>query len=236
MAWLTDPDVWASLVTLTALEIVLGVDNIIFISIASSRLEAGHQEPARRLGLAFAVVTRLALLGVVFWLSQLTAPLFTLFARQVSLRDLVMIGGGLFLIAKSTTEIHNDMQAVTGERRASRPAGFASVVAQIALLDMVFSFDSVITAIGMADHFLVMAAAIIIAIGCMLLWSGAVSRFVQRNPTIKMLALAFLILIGVALIADGVGLHIPKGYIYFAMAFAFAVELLNQRIRGRPAA
>jgi predicted tellurium resistance membrane protein TerC len=236
MAWLTDPDVWVALITLTALEIVLGVDNIIFISIASSRLEIERQELARRLGLAFAVVTRLALLGVVFWLSQLTVPLFTVFARPVSLRDLVLIGGGLFLIAKSTTEIHNDMQAVAGEQRAFRPAGFASIVAQIALLDMVFSFDSVITAIGMADQFLVMAAAIIIAIGCMLLWSGAVSRFVQRNPTIKMLALAFLILIGVALIADGIGLHIPKGYIYFAMAFAFAVELLNQRIRGRPTA
>ena len=236
MTWLTDPDIWVALVTLTALEIVLGIDNIIFISIASSRLEAGRQELVRRLGLAFAVVTRLALLGVVFWLSQLTVPLFTLFARPVSLRELVLIGGGLFLIAKSTTEIHDDMQAPAGERPAFRPAGFASIVVQIALLDMVFSFDSVITAIGMSDQFLVMAAAIIIAIGCMLLWSGAVSRFVQRNPTIKMLALAFLILIGVALIADGISLHIPKGYIYFAMAFAFAVELLNQRIRGRPAA
>ena len=233
MHWLIDPDIWAALLTLTALEIVLGVDNIIFISVITARLPVARQGSARRLGLTFAVVTRLALLGLLFWLSRLAAPLFTVFERPLSLRDLVLIGGGLFLLAKSTTEIHSEVQGAGGEQWAARTAGFISVVVQIALLDIVFSFDSVITAIGMSDRILVMATAIIIAVACMLLWAAAVSRFVQRHPTIKMLALAFLILIGVALIAEGVGLHIPKGYIYFAMAFAFGVELLNQRIRQR---
>lgn len=232
MAWIMDPNVWAALVTLTALEIALGIDNIIFISVVTGRLPPARQAAARQLGLTLAVVTRLALLAAIFWMSRLTAPLFSLFERPFSLRDLVLIGGGLFLLAKSTLEIHGDL-----EKRSTPQAGMrlslASAVVQIALLDMVFSFDSVITAIGMSDRLFVMAAAIVIAVGCMLLYAGAVSRFVQRHPTLKMLALAFLILIGVALIADGIGLHIPKGYIYFAMAFAFGVEMLNLRLRRR---
>jgi len=232
MEWITDPNVWAALVTLTALEVVLGIDNIIFISIATSRLPPARQAAARRFGLTLAVLTRLALLATIFWLSRLSAPLFSLFEQPFSLRDLVLIGGGLFLLAKSTLEIHADL-----EKGATPQAGIrlslASAVVQIALLDMVFSFDSVITAIGMSDRLFIMAAAIVIAVGCMLLYAGAVSRFVQRHPTLKMLALAFLILIGVALIADGIGLHIPKGYIYFAMAFAFGVEMLNLRLRRR---
>lgn len=232
MEWITDPNVWAALVTLTALEVVLGIDNIIFISIATSRLPPARQAAARRFGLTLAVLTRLALLATIFWLSRLSAPLFSLFEQPFSLRDLVLIGGGLFLLAKSTLEIHADL-----EKGATPQAGMclslASAVVQIALLDMVFSFDSVITAIGMSDRLWVMAAAIVIAVGCMLLYAGAVSRFVQRHPTLKMLALAFLILIGVALIADGIGLHIPKGYIYFAMTFAFGVEMLNLQLRRR---
>ena len=234
MEWITDPNVWAALVTLTALEVVLGIDNIIFISIVTGRLPPARQAAARQLGLTLAVLTRLALLATIFWLSQLSAPLFSLFERPFSLRDLVLIGGGLFLLAKSTLEIHADL-----EKGATPQAGIrlslASAVVQIALLDMVFSFESVITAIGMSDRQFIMAAAIVIAVGCMLLYAGAVSRFVQRHPTLKMLALAFLILIGVALIADGIGLHIPKGYIYFAMAFAFGVEMLNLRLRRRRA-
>lgn len=235
MDWLTDPNVWAALVTLTALEIVLGVDNIIFISIVTARLPAERRATAQRLGLTLAAATRIALLALLFWLSQLNAALFAVFGRAFSLRDLVLIGGGLFLLAKSTTEIHGDLQGGETPRLRSQARGFTWVIVQIALLDIVFSFDSVITAIGMSDRLVIMAAAIVIAVTCMLVWAGAVSRFVQRHPTIKMLALAFLILIGVALIAEGIGLHIPKGYIYFAMAFAFAVELLNQRIRRRRA-
>ena len=233
MHWLTDPDVWAALVTLTALEIVLGVDNIIFISVITARLPPTRQTSARQLGLTLAVVTRLALLAAIFWMSRLSAPLFSLFERPFSLRDLVLIGGGLFLLAKSTLEIHGDLENGAAPRAAGVHLSLVSAVVQIALLDIVFSFDSVITAIGMSDRLWVMAAAIVIAVGFMLMYAGAVGRFVQRHPTLKMLALAFLILIGVALIAEGVGLHIPKGYIYFAMAFAFVVELLNQRIRQR---
>ena len=234
MEWITNLDIWAALVTLTALEIVLGIDNIIFISIATSRLPQARQAAARRFGLTLAVLARLALLATIFWLSRLSAPLFSLFERPFSLRDLVLIGGGLFLLAKSTLEIHADLEAGATPQAGMR-LSLASAVVQIALLDMVFSFDSVITAIGMSDRLWVMAVAIVIAVGCMLLYAGAVSRFVQRHPTLKMLALAFLILIGVALIADGIGLHIPKGYIYFAMAFAFGVEMLNLRRRRRHA-
>ncbi len=230
MEWITDPNVWAALVTLTALEIVLGIDNIIFISIVTARLPQKRQDFARRFGLSLAVLTRLALLVTVFWLSRLSAPLFSLFEQPFSLRDLVLIGGGLFLLAKSTLEIHGNLEVGATPRTASVHLSVPSAVIQIALLDMVFSFDSVITAIGMSDRLWVMAAAILIAVGFMLLYAGIVSRFVQRHPTLKMLALAFLILIGVALIADGFSLHIPKGYIYFAMAFAFGVEMLNLRL------
>lgn len=235
MEWIADPNIWAALVTLTALEIVLGIDNIIFISIVTGGLPAERQASARRTGLMLAVVTRLLLLASIFWLSRLTRPLFSLFEQPFSLRDLVLIGGGLFLLAKSTLEIHGDIDQSHTPRRASQRRSFFAAVTQILLLDVVFSLDSVITAIGMSDRFAVMAAAIIIAVGFMLMYAGAVSRFVQRNPTLKMLALAFLVLIGVALIADGLGMHIPKGYIYFSMAFAFGVEMLNLQIRKRRA-
>ena len=233
MEWVTNLDIWAALLTLTALEVVLGIDNIIFISIITGGLAPERQEVARRTGLALAVITRLLLLGTVFVLAAFTAPLFSLFDHPFSLRDLVLIGGGLFLLAKSTLEIHGDLEDRQAAPRGSGAKSFRGVVTQILLLDLVFSLDSVITAIGMSDRYLVMAAAIVIAIGFMLLYAGAVSRFVQRHPTLKMLALAFLVLIGVALIADGFGLHIPKGYIYFAMAFSFAVEMLNLQIRKR---
>ncbi|HEX6550671.1 MAG TPA: TerC family protein [Gammaproteobacteria bacterium] len=233
MHWITDPNVWAALLTLTALEIVLGIDNIIFISIITGGLPESRQASARRTGLMLAVITRLLLLGSIFLLSRFTAPLFSLFQQPFSLRDLVLIGGGLFLLGKSTLEIHGDMEGVhdAGQRRAR--SSLPAVITQIVLLDVVFSLDSVITAIGMSDQFMVMAAAIVIAVGFMLLYAGAVSSFVQRHPTLKMLALAFLVLIGVALIADGFGLHIPKGYIYFAMAFSFGVEMLNLQLRKR---
>lgn len=235
MEWITDPNIWAALVTLTALEIVLGIDNIIFISIVTGGLPAERQASARRTGLILAVVTRLLLLASIFWLSRLTRPLFTLFEQPFSLRDLVLIGGGLFLLAKSTLEIHGDIDQSHTRQRAAQRRSFFAAVTQILLLDVVFSLDSVITAIGMSDRLAVMAAAIIIAVGFMLMYAGAVSRFVQRHPTLKMLALAFLVLIGVALIADGLGMHIPKGYIYFSMAFAFGVEMLNLQIRKRRA-
>ena len=233
MEWITDPNIWAALVTLTALEIVLGIDNIIFIFIVTGGLPAERQASARRTGLILAVVTRLLLLASIFWLSRLTRPLFTLFEQPFSLRDLVLIGGGLFLLAKSTLEIHGDIDQSHIRQRAAQRRSFFAAVTQILLLDVVFSLDSVITAIGMSDRLAVMAAAIIIAVGFMLMYAGAVSRFVQRHPTLKMLALAFLVLIGVALIADGLGMHIPKGYIYFSMAFAFGVEMLNLQIRKR---
>ncbi|MBU6469687.1 MAG: TerC family protein [Gammaproteobacteria bacterium] len=235
MEWITDPNIWAALVTLTALEIVLGIDNIIFISIVTGGLPAERQASARRTGLILAVVTRLLLLASIFWLSRLTRPLFTLFEQPFSVRDLVLIGGGLFLLAKSTLEIHGDIDQSHTRQRTSQRRSFFAAVTQILLLDVVFSLDSVITAIGMSDKLAVMAAAIIIAVGFMLMYAGAVSRFVQRHPTLKMLALAFLVLIGVALIADGLGMHIPKGYIYFSMAFAFGVEMLNLQIRKRRA-
>ena len=235
MEWITDPNIWAALVTLTALEIVLGIDNIIFISIVTGGLPAERQASARRTGLILAVITRLLLLASIFWLSRLTRPLFTLFEQPFSVRDLVLISGGLFLLAKSTLEIHSDIDQSHASKSAARRRSFFAAVSQIVLLDVVFSLDSVITAIGMSDKLAVMAAAIIIAVGFMLMYAGAVSRFVQRNPTLKMLALAFLVLIGVALIADGFGMHIPKGYIYFSMAFAFGVEMLNLQIRKRHA-
>lgn len=233
MNWITDPNMWAALLTLTALEIVLGIDNIIFISIITGGLPESRQASARRTGLALAVITRLLLLGSIFLLSRFTAPLFSLFRQPFSLRDLVLIGGGLFLLAKSTLEIHGDMEGAHDTERHSERSSLLAVISQILLLDVVFSLDSVITAIGMSDQFMVMAAAMVIAVAFMLMYAGAVSRFVQQHPTLKMLALAFLVLIGVALIADGFGLHIPKGYIYFAMAFSFGVEMLNLQLRKR---
>jgi predicted tellurium resistance membrane protein TerC len=231
--WLTDPQIWAALITLAALEIVLGIDNLIFISIVTANLPKHQQPSARKLGLIVAIVSRLALLSSIFWLTRLTEPLFTLFAEEISIRDLVLILGGLFLLVKSTMEIHNTLEGAEGSGLNITAASYASVIMQIMVLDIVFSLDSVITAIGMADQLWVMATAIIIAVIFMLLFVDAVSDFVDRHPTIKMLALSFLVLIGVALIGEGMEMHIPKGYIYFAMAFSFMVEMLNTWLRHK---
>lgn len=232
--WIADPNIWAALISLTVLEIVLGIDNIIFISILADKLPPHQQQKARTTGLMLAVVTRLILLASIFWLARLTDPLFSVFGEAVSIRDLILIGGGLFLIAKSTFEIHGNLE-LDDPHNVKRTGNIAfwSVIAQILVLDVVFSLDSVITAIGMADTLWVMAAAIIIAIGVMLVFAGVISDFVNKHPTIKMLALSFLLLIGTALVAEGLEFHIPKGYIYFAMAFSFFVEVLNMRVRDR---
>jgi predicted tellurium resistance membrane protein TerC len=229
MDWLTDPQVWASLVTLTALEIVLGIDNLLFIAIVAGRLPPQRQNRARRVGLALALITRLALLASIVWIIGLTRPLFDLFGQPVSWRDIVLIAGGLFLLYKGTREIHQGLEDVgqNEEGRAVRTS-FAGVVTQIMLLDIVFSLDSVITAVGMANSLWVMAAAIIIAVAIMLAASKPLADFVERHPTVKMLALSFLLLIGMTLIADGAGFDVPKGYIYAAIGFSVAVETLNQ--------
>jgi predicted tellurium resistance membrane protein TerC len=232
MEWLTDPHAWMALATLTALEIVLGVDNIIFISILCGRLPRNQQARARTLGLGFAMLTRLGLLFSLTWLMSLTAPLFTL-GKEVSGRDLILIAGGLFLLWKSVHEIHNALEGEEDDPSVRAAATFGAVIVQIAVIDIVFSLDSVITAVGLVDEIAIMAIAIIIAVGVMMLAAGPISRFVDDHPTIKMLALSFLILIGIALIGEGWNLHIPKGYIYFAMAFSVAVEMLNIRIRAR---
>jgi predicted tellurium resistance membrane protein TerC len=233
--WIADPAVWASLLTLTVLEIVLGIDNIIFISIVASRLPLERQPRARQFGLAAALLTRLVLLASIVWITKLTSPLFTLFDHTVSWRDIVLIVGGLFLLVKGTLDIHQAVD-VEHERqvRAAAPS-FAAVITQIALLDVVFSLDSVITAIGMAQHLPVMVAAVVIAMAVMLFAAGPVSAFINRHPTVKMLALSFLLLIGMALVADGLQFHIPKGYLYFAVAFAILVESLNLAAAGRRA-
>lgn len=233
MEWLLDPQIWAALVTLTALEIVLGIDNLIFISIVSGNLPPERQPAARKLGLAAAVITRLLLLSSVFWLAHLTDPLFELFGYALSVRDLVLIFGGLFLLIKATLEIHGTLEGAGDDQPTVRAVSYAGVIFQIMVLDIVFSLDSVITAIGMADDLWVMAAAIIIAVAFMLFFVDAVSNFVDRHPSIRMLALAFLVLIGVALIAEGMDFHLPKGYIYFAMAFSFLVEMLNMWLRHK---
>jgi predicted tellurium resistance membrane protein TerC len=230
---LYDPKTWASFLTLTALEIVLGIDNLLFLSIISGRLPAEQQPMARRLGLALAVVARLLLLLGIAWMVGLSAPLFTLFGHPFSWRDLVLAGGGVFLLAKGTVEIHTTVEGVEEEMRQARPSGFAAVIAQIVLLDIVFSLDSVITAVGMARHVPVMAAAIIVAVAIMLMASEPVSRFVQAHLSVKILALSFLILVGMSLVADGIGFHIPRGYLYFAIAFSVFVEMLNLRAARR---
>jgi predicted tellurium resistance membrane protein TerC len=236
MEWLLDPHAWLALATLTALEIVLGVDNIIFISVLCGRLPEHQRARARTIGLALAMLTRLALLFTLTWVMTLTAPLFEIpvLGKLISGRDLILIGGGLFLLWKSVHEIHNALEGEEeDERGAAVVAGFGAVIAQIAVIDIVFSLDSVITAVGMVDELAIMVIAIVLAVGVMLFSAGPIGEFVDRHPTIKMLALAFLILIGVALIGEGWDLHIPKGYIYFAMAFAVAVEMLNIRVRAR---
>ncbi len=232
MEALLDPQIWAALVTLTALEIVLGIDNIIFIAIVVGKLPPARRDRARKIGLTLAIVTRIGLLASLFYLSQLAVPLFTLFGEEVSVRDLVLIGGGLFLIAKSTFEIHGAVEeAGDAPDIKVNVDNFASVIVQILVLDIVFSLDSVITAIGMSNLLWVMATAIVIAVGFMLIFAGAVSDFVHRHPTIKMLALAFLLMIGIALVGEGLDMSIPKGYLYFGMAFSFFVEMLNMRLR-----
>jgi predicted tellurium resistance membrane protein TerC len=222
-----------SLATLTVLEIVLGIDNIIFISILAAKLPVAQQAFARQLGLALALVTRIALLFSIFWLTKLTAPLFSVFAHPFSGRDLILLIGGLFLIAKATHEIHNKLEGDEHERKGPARATLTSVVLQILILDVVFSLDSVITAVGMASQLWVMVTAVVIAVGVMLVSAGPVSAFIHRHPTLNMLALSFLLLVGVVLVADGVGHHIAKGYIYFAMAFSVGVEMLNMKLRGR---
>ncbi|GAB3239685.1 TerC family protein [Pseudaeromonas pectinilytica] len=231
--WLMDPSAWMALATLTLLEIVLGIDNIIFISILVSKLPPAQRQRARVLGLAGAMVTRVLLLLSLAWVMRLTSPLFSMFDEAISGRDLILIIGGLFLLAKSTHEIHGSLEGDEGESSAKTGAahGFMATLVQIAILDIVFSLDSVITAVGMASHVPVMVLAIMIAVGVMMFAAKAIGDFVDTHPTIKMLALSFLILVGVALIAEGFDLHIPKGYIYFAMAFSLGVEMLNIRLR-----
>lgn len=233
MSWITNPEAWIALVTLTVMELVLGVDNIIFISIMSGKLRSHtEQVRARQVGLALAMGTRILLLVTLAWVIRLTAPLVSLFGHAFSGRDLVLLGGGLFLIYKATEEIHTRLNGESeGHPRARTASSLAGVVAQIVLLDIVFSLDSVITAVGMADDLPVMIAAVVIAVVIMLFAAGAISDFVNQRPTVKMLALSFLLLIGVSLLADGLSFHIPKGYIYFAMAFAVFVELLNLTVR-----
>ena len=238
MHWLTDPQIWISLLTLTALEIVLGIDNIIFISILAGKLPEEQRAKARQLGLSLALITRILLLLSLTWIMGLTKPLFTLpvLDRAISGRDLVLLLGGLFLIWKSVKEVHEKLEEADGHATSGRAhATFASVITQILILDIVFSLDSVITAVGMASNVGVMIAAVVIALGVMLVFAGAISNFVNQHPTLKMLALSFLILIGVTLVGEGLGQHIPKGYIYFSMAFAFGVEMLNLRLRKTPA-
>jgi len=236
MNWLTDPEIWVALVTLTSLEVVLGIDNIIFISILAGKLPAEQQKRARTTGLAVAMLSRIALLFSLASVMRLTAPWFTILGREISGRDLILIVGGLFLIAKSTHEIHEKVEG-HGEHGVTRAAAsFASVIIQILILDLVFSLDSVITAIGMADEIAVMVAAVMIAVGFMMVFAGSVSEFVHRHPTVKMLALSFLLMIGLSLVAEGFDQHIPKGYIYFAMAFSVFVEMLNLRIGRHPIA
>jgi predicted tellurium resistance membrane protein TerC len=234
MYWITDPQVWVALAALTGLEIVLGIDNIIFISILTSKLPERQQPRARTLGLGLAMIMRILLLFFLTWIMGLTKPLFTVLDNEISGRDLILIFGGLFLLGKSTLEIHDKLEGKEGRASERAPSSFFGVLTQIILLDVVFSLDSVITAIGMANQLFVMVAAVVVAVGFMMLASSSISLFVERHPTIKVLALSFLLLIGVALIGDGLDLHIPKGYIYFSMAFSVLVEMINLRVRKNP--
>jgi predicted tellurium resistance membrane protein TerC len=231
MEWLADPQAWIALATLTALEIVLGVDNIIFISILVGRLPVESRQRARVIGLALAMLTRILLLLTLAWIMGLTQPLFEVLGADISGRDIILVSGGLFLLWKSVHEIHNALEGEAGHEGGAARAGFAAVIAQIAVIDIVFSLDSVITAIGMVDQVWVMVVAMVIAMLVMLYFAGPIGRFVEKHPTIKILALSFLILIGVMLVAEGLGQHIDKGYIYAAMAFAVVVEMINMQIR-----
>ena len=226
---------WLALVTLTFLEIVLGVDNVIFISILSGKLPASTQGRARRTGLLAAMVMRILLLFSIAWIVKLTAPLVTVLGRGISGRDLILIGGGLFLLGKATLEIHERLEGEEGQGSARVAPSFGAVILQIMLLDIVFSLDSVITAVGMADDLAIMVTAVVVSVGIMLFSAEPISRFVNLHPTVKVLALSFLLLIGVSLIGDGLGVHVPKGYIYFAMGFSVFVEMINLRVRRRGA-
>jgi predicted tellurium resistance membrane protein TerC len=236
MDWLSDPQIWISLLTLSALEIVLGIDNLVFLAILAGRLPKQQQPAARRLGLVLALLTRLGLLTTIAWIAGLTRPVFTLMGQGVSWRDIILIGGGLFLLAKSTHEIHGSLEGEddsSGQPGHTATAGFLVTVIQIGILDIVFSLDSVITAVGMAQELWVMIAAVVVAMIAMLAASGPLAAFVERHPTVKMLALSFLLLVGMSLVADGLGFHIPKGYLYFAMGFSVLVEALNMAVRRR---
>lgn len=233
MDWISDPHIWIAFLTLSLLELVLGIDNVIFISILSGKLPEKDQPRARFIGLSLALVMRVILLFSLTWVMGLVEPLFTVAGQHVSGRDLILLIGGLFLIFKSTHEIHGSLEGTEGESSRKVYAGFSAVIIQIMLLDIVFSLDSVITAVGMVDNVWIMIAAVIVSIIAMMIFAGKIGAFVQRHPTIKMLALSFLLMIGLSLIAEGMEFHIPKGYIYFAMAFSVFVELLNIRLRKK---
>ena len=231
--WTSSAEGWIALATLTVLEIVLGIDNIVFISILAGKLRLEERARARKIGLSLAMFIRIALLWSITWVMRLTTPWFVIVGTEISGRDLILLVGGLFLIAKSTHEIHDKLEGEEGEGNERAAASFVGIIIQILLLDIVFSLDSVITAVGMADDLAVMVLAVVIAVGVMLLSAGAISEFVDRHPTVKMLALSFLLLIGVSLIGEGLDQHIPKGYIYFAMGFSIFVEMINLRVRAR---
>ena len=233
MEWLSTPESWIALLTLTALEIVLGIDNIIFISILAGKLPEKQRNLGRQVGLVMAMVTRILLLFSLAWLTRLTAPLFTVFQYEISGRGLILISGGLFLLGKSTFEIHERLEGEEGHASQKIAPSLAGVIVQIMLLDIVFSLDSVITAIGMVNEIAIMVTAVVIAVAIMLFASGPISSFVNDRPTLKILALSFLLLIGFSLVADGLGFHIPKGYIYFAMGFSVFVEIINLQVRAR---
>jgi len=233
MAWLTNPESWIALLTLTVLEIVLGIDNVIFISILAGKLPGERQAKARRLGLFLAMFIRIGLLASLAWIVSLTKPLFSVLGHDISGRDIILLGGGMFLLAKATHEIHERLEGEEGEASGRAPASFSGVIVQILLLDIVFSLDSVITAVGMASHLSIMITAVVVAVAVMMVASGAIGNFVQRHPTVKMLALSFLLLIGMSLIAEGFGQHVSKGYIYFAMGFSVFVEMLNLRMKKK---
>ena len=232
MEWTASPEAWIALATLAVLEIVLGIDNIVFISILADKLPKGQQARARRIGLLLAMATRIALLGTISLIMRLSEPWFALFGHPFSGRDLILVGGGLFLLTKSTREIHHRLEGEDGHGGAAKRASYGAVLVQIAIMDMVFSLDSVITAVGLAEDFMVMVIAIVLAVVVMMAAATPVSRFVNDHPTVKMLALSFLLLLGMILVAEGLGQHIPKGYIYFAMGFSIFVEALNLRARA----
>ncbi|MFA0809819.1 TerC family protein [Microbulbifer epialgicus] len=231
--WVVSPEAWIALATLAALEIVLGIDNIIFISILVGRLQPKQREPARFIGITLAMVSRLVLLFSIVWIMGLVEPLFSIFGMEISGRDIILVGGGLFLIGKATHEIHNSLEGAETDATSLGTAGFGVVLLQIAILDIVFSLDSVITAVGLVDEISIMAIAIVLAVIVMLIAAKPIGNFVDRHPTVKILALAFLIMVGLTLVVEGFDVHVPKGYIYFAMAFSMTVEMLNLRLRSK---